>query len=759
MPTVERERPAAPPTRFATARSTLFVDALMTWLIRAGGVGVIIAVCLIFVFIASRILPLFGGASVAHARDLALPPGAPVVAMGLDEWGEVPFVLRADGNLVFLPADGSAPTATALPEGGAVAAAFYQAGPHRLVAVLADGALGTWSVAYRAEFVEGRRTIVPALEAGMRVGFLPADARALALGYGDGGSERLAAAIYVRPDGGRGVAAQRVVSRKKGLRGAVTTEVDGRWELGERIAGTPELLLVDERAERLLVANEAGEVFSFVLGADGPELVQRFRPIPGERLARLDWLFGDVTVSAVAVGGAHVAWSLQPLAELDGRRGFGPNKTFAPLPAAATAHAASTRNKAFLVAAGDAISLRYLTTGQERWSTRAPAPIEHVAFDGKYERFALVAGSTLSLWRLHDPHPQTSLGTLFGKVQYEGYAEPRWMWQSSSGNDDFEPKLSMMPLIFGTLKGTFYAMLFSVPIALLAAIYTAEFMHPRFRSIVKPTMEIMASLPSVVLGYLAAQWLAPRIEMRVPGLICAFVLVPLAVMAFGHLWARLPSRVRSRIRPGYEYLVLVPLVALVGWGALALGPVLEALVFTVRDAHTDQVVADFRRWWPDALGASYEQRNSLVVGFMMGFAVIPIIFTITDDALTNVPKALRSGSLALGASRWQTAFRVVVPTASAGIFSALMIGLGRAIGETMIVVMATGNTAILDWNIFSGMRTLSANIAVELPEASRDGTLYRTLFLGAMLLFLMTFVINTIAEVLRQRLREKYKTV
>ncbi len=149
----------------------------------------------------------------------------------------------------------------------------------------------------------------------------------------------------------------------------------------------------------------------------------------------------------------------------------------------------------------------------------------------------------------------------------------------------------------------------------------------------------------------------------------------------------------------------------------------------------------------------------MVVGFMMGFAVIPIIFTITDDSLSNVPPALRTASFACGASRWQTAVRVVLPTASAGIFSAVMIGLGRAVGETMIVVMATGNTPVMEWNIFSGMRTLSANIAVELPEAPQFSTLYRTLFLGALCLFILTFTVNTIAEILRQHLRERYKTV
>jgi len=140
----------------------------------------------------------------------------------------------------------------------------------------------------------------------------------------------------------------------------------------------------------------------------------------------------------------------------------------------------------------------------------------------------------------------------------------------------------------------------------------------------------------------------------------------------------------------------------------------------------------------------------------MGFAVIPIIFAISEDAFSNVPRNLVSGSLALGANRWQTVTRVVLPTASPGIFSAIMIGFGRAIGETMIVLMATGNTPIMEMNAFNGFRTLSANIAVEIPEAPHRGTLYRTLFLAALLLFVLTFVINTAAELVRQRLRRKY---
>ncbi|MDP2874682.1 MAG: ABC transporter permease subunit, partial [Holophaga sp.] len=167
---------------------------------------------------------------------------------------------------------------------------------------------------------------------------------------------------------------------------------------------------------------------------------------------------------------------------------------------------------------------------------------------------------------------------------------------------------------------------------------------------------------------------------------------------------------------------------------------------------------DYRQWL-QGHGQIYEQRNSIVVGFAMGFAVIPIIFTISEDAMSAVPKSLSSASLACGASPWQTAWRVVLPTASPGIFSATMVGFGRAIGETMIVLMATGNTPILDWSPFNGMRTLAANIAVEIPEAPHHGTLYRVLFLAALLLFLLTVILNSLAELIRIRLRKRYESL
>ena len=165
----------------------------------------------------------------------------------------------------------------------------------------------------------------------------------------------------------------------------------------------------------------------------------------------------------------------------------------------------------------------------------------------------------------------------------------------------------------------------------------------------------------------------------------------------------------------------------------------------------DLIGVDFRGSVVD----TYSQRNAMIVGFAVGFAIIPLIYTIAEDALSTVPQHLRSASLGAGATPWQTAVRVVIPTAMSGLFSAVMIGLGRAVGETMIILMAGGNTPDISLNPFSGCRTLSANIAVELPEAVRDSTHYRTLFFAGFVLFVMTFVVNTIAEIIRLRFRKR----
>ncbi len=344
-------------------------------------------------------------------------------------------------------------------------------------------------------------------------------------------------------------------------------------------------------------------------------------------------------------------------------------------------------------------------------------------------------------------HPETSLKSTFTKVWYEGFQQPEYVWQSAGGTDDFEPKLSLIPLIFGTLKGTFYAVIFALPIAILAAICVSQFMAPRLKNIIKPVIEIMAALPSVVLGFLAGLWLAPRLDSVLVGVIIFPILLILSSLALPPIWEKIKEKTIIKTEGIQFFLISIPIIIIIFYLGLVLGEFIENTIF----------FGSFTDWLYQSAGVNYDQRNALVIGIAMGFAVIPIIFTISEDALSNVPQHLVSGSLALGASKWQTALKVVLPSASPGIFSGVMIGIGRAIGETMIVLMATGNTAIMDWDIFNGFRTLAANIAVEIPEAPVGGSLYRMLFLSSIILFMFTFIINSIAETVRIKLRKKYK--
>lgn len=734
----------------------------MNQFIKFGGLGVIVAVFGIFVFILLQILPLFGGAKVEELKSVPLEP-ADYIQIGIDEWSQLPFAMQSDGDLLFVDVVGERgvwrETLPFVAENGFGAAHYHQLA-QRLTVGTANGRFSLVEIAYRIAYDDAGRHIAADVKAGELFDIGRAGAPVRQIAYADAGARKLAVAKQ-DVEGRRELHAVTLTQRRT-LMGGGRTTVDQTYDLTALVPGTIDRFLVAAQADSVLVATDDGQIHYLFL--DGGEFVvrQTITPFPaeaGRKLTSLNYVFGDMTFVVVSASGDTKGFSLY-LDPQKRARLFGETKQFGWQDFAADVFAASTRNKAFVLAGERQAALVFSTTETERWRKPLEFSVRHAVIGGKYDRLVFLDDAhRLHFYQLDDPHPEASMRAFFGKLWYEGASEPKYDWQSTGGSDDFEPKLSLVPLIIGSLKGTLYALLFAVPIALLAAIYTSQFLRPGLKTIVKPTMEIMASLPSVVLGFLAALWLAPLIETRVPSVMMLVVTIPLAAVLFGWGWAQLPPKLRLFIPPGLEFLVFLPIMFLAGWGAWHLGPAVERALFVVTDPSTGARVADFRLWWPQATGTPFEQRNSLVVGFMMGFAVIPIIFTISEDSLTNVPQSLRSGSLALGASRWQTAFRIVVPTASAGIFSALMIGLGRAVGETMIVVMATGNTPIMEWNIFSGMRTLSANIAVELPEAPHHGTLYRTLFLGAMVLFVMTFLVNTLAEVLRQRLRNRYKTV
>ncbi len=271
------------------------------------------------------------------------------------------------------------------------------------------------------------------------------------------------------------------------------------------------------------------------------------------------------------------------------------------------------------------------------------------------EQYGVQTDQDTSMGESFTPHEATESGSTTDHNNSAIKTLPTKEWQPVSDN----PRYGLLPLLIGTIKITLISLLFAGPLSILAALYTAVFASKRMKELIKPTIEMLAGFPSVVIGFFALMVMATFLQ---------------------NLF-------------GYDV-----------------------------------------------------RLNSFVGGIAMGLAAIPIIFTITEDALTAVPRTYYEASLALGASKWQTAFFVILPAATPGIFAAILLGIGRVFGETMIALMATGNAAMMGINPFESVRTLAATIGAEMAEVVFGDTHYNVLFLIGSMLFIFTFAINAIAE-------------
>jgi phosphate transport system permease protein len=729
------------------------LDRCAQIIITLGGYGVILSILAIFVFLAMEVTPLFRSASgqiTSRLTAAPLPPGLPQAALvGVDEYMEVAYVLQAGSanTVAFMRLPDGKPLAAEIPSAlpGMTVTAVAQAGVKggRFALGTNDGRVIPLMIDLAATFDKGTRTVLPKVAAFAPIQIIPVKDKIVRLAYQrtDAGT-----AAAVLTDSGR-LWYSTVLPPRNPEAAPTVMPV----ELAARIPGAVTAFLLDGRGETLSVGTGDGHLYYWdVREAGHPVLAETLTVSQaGAAVTALTYLIGDRSLVVGSASGEVSVWMPVRVAKESNQTRLQPVHRFASLPAAVTTISPSQRDKGFVT--GDAqgnLSVHYSTS--ERTLLRFPGDglaINSLMFAPKANgAVALTGTGQIRIYTIHNPHPETTFASLFQPVWYEGYEQPEHVWQSSSGADDFEAKFGLTPLIFGTLKGTLYAMLLAVPLAVLGAIYTSMFMHPDMRAKIKPTIEIMAAMPTVVLGFLAGLWFAPLLERIFPAVLAMFLVIPVSVIVAALLWQLVPFTVRNRVRPGFEALLLIPVILGAVWLCLSQNSFFESLFFG----------SNYKDWLATHFGLRYDQRNALVVGFAMGFAIIPIIFSISEEALSNVPKNLIAGSLALGATRWQTLARLVLVSASPGIFSALMIGFGRAVGETMIVLMATGNTPIMDWSLFNGFRTLSANIAVEIPEAPHGSTLYRTLFLAALLLFIVTFFVNTGAELIRQRLRKKY---
>lgn len=840
-------------------RAVRVIDKLARIVISIGGIGSIAAVSLVGVFLVFVAAPLFRSPTRNESHVLPILTSTNAVELHPDEYGTMSWSWDAhDGFLVrdlhsgriLEHHDGGLPADIRL--------ASFARNTDDAVFATGDGRLVMGRVSFDLEYLlpgelpESLKTLPNGKPTPFRRGLLTRieedtwQYRYLAVETGDAlplSEHPLTHLVHAGPASARIIAAMdstgtvflsEARQRRNLLTGQVTTRLESsQFQLDISTYGAPLRLMLNGRGDNLYMIWSDGRLQRYdTQQVTSPELIETgdLMPQSGIELASLIFMVGDTSLVVGDSTGETTIWFLvnktdAPTAD---KRTFVAAKHI-PAPesgSAVTSLAASHRSRLLAIGYADGTSSLYHVTNERLLMTFTGdgTPVATLSISPRDDGLLATSGKGLFYTRFEAPHPEAGLKALLAPLWYEGYDQPAHVWQSTGGSDDFEAKYGLMPLIAGTLKATFYSLLFGLPLALMAALTTSEFMNPRIKMRVKPAIEMMASLPSVVLGFLAALVFAPWLENWVPQALAAVLTVPFSLFLGAHLWQLLPVDTAMQHQawklPAMGLMLLGGLLGAVpggdlmeavlfageiktwlngnsgsglgGWLFLVL-PVSALLVGYLMIRHVEPCLRQVSRHWSRRrfvlvdllrfLGGSvaiivlslmaanvlaglgmdprgsmvgtYVQRNALVVGFVMGFAIIPIVYTIAEDALSSVPDHLRAASLGAGASPWQTAVRIVVPPAMSGLFSAMMVGLGRAVGETMIVLMAAGNTPVMDMNIFNGFRTLSANIAVELPEAVQNSTHFRILFLAALTLFIMTFIINTLAEIVRMRFRKK----
>lgn len=725
-------------------------DKMARWYVSIGGLAVLGAITLIFFYLAYVVLPMFAGAEL-ESRDAQQPAWLaqqePALLMAVEEQNKVAMRLDAAGRVQFFMLKDSAELNSItlpLPQGSRiVSVAQDQPGSRRVVLGLSNGQVLVFEHAYKVSYPNNVKTITPTLDFPFGEAAIALDPQGRALEHvaisQNGDSLMLSASV--------GAELQLLtISREENL-------MTGEVSLSEERIALPQIaepiksMIIDPRQQWLFVIN--GKATADVFDLRNKSLNGRYKLLSGEaEVSNVTPLLGGISLMVGDSQGGISQWFM--VRDADGKAALTRIRSFQLGDAAITQILPEERRKGFLALDAEGrLGIFHSTAHRTLLIEPVAEGAAIAALSPRANRVLVESGGQLQRFYIDNPHPEISWSALWGKVWYESYDEPKQVWQSTSANSDFEPKMSLAPLTFGTLKAAFYAMLLAAPLAICAAIYTAYFMAPAMRRKVKPVIELMEALPTVILGFFAGLFLAPYVEGHLPGIFSLLLLTPVGVLLAAYAWSRLPERIRLVIPDGWEAALLIPVILLIGAGALGMSGHLENWFFG----------GDMRLWISNDLGITFDQRNALVVGLAMGFAVIPNIYSIAEDAVFSVPKSLTFGSLALGATPWQTLTRVVILTASPGIFSALMIGMGRAVGETMIVLMATGNTPIMDMNIFQGLRTLAANVAVEMPESEVGSTHYRVLFLSALVLLTFTFVMNTLAELIRTRLRKKYASL
>ncbi len=601
-----------------TVRSVIVGDFLAQWIITIGGLLVIFAVVGIMVFLIEVAVPLAGGGQTEAQRSYRIDPPKPLSWVNADEYRTAGVRVAADGAVsLFHLETGRLVSTGALDFGGESATAV--GGVIRRVQLafgFADGSVRFATVGFDIKVIT--RAELPAKVETLEGGDLLADGVVYSLLPGD---QYRRLALNVSTDEPQPVADHPIVAIgyqvggtvERPTRSFVTFDSQGVGRISRaetqinlltrkarttvRTATLPSLpegvkvtaVALTSQADGVYVATAEGALLRYdTRDFNNPVLAENRRVFtdPGVQITALSFLVGDqALVVAGSNGAVDVYFRLQPpgATTVDGYEMMRARRHEAH-GAAVVDLAVSERSKALVTqAANGEVWVRHSTSDQVLFKYRKEGEwsgSSKLLLTPRVDGVVLIddTGNT-NFWRFYYPHPETTLQTIFGKVWYEGYSEPSYTWQSSSGADVFEAKFSLVPLIFGTLKATVYSLLFVIPIALLGAIYTSEFVHRRVRATIKPVMEMMESLPTVVLGFVAALILAPIVESWIAAVILAFVALPLSLLLAAYLWQLLPPQTALNLDGIPKFLLMFVVIALACYSAYLGSPLFEAVFF------------------------------------------------------------------------------------------------------------------------------------------------------------------------------------
>lgn len=598
-----------------------------------GGTMVFVALLLIFFYLLYVIKPIFDSADVTPVKSVSYQHAEVATLMvGADEQNEVMYRVAADGQVDFyIVADGSLLSSFTppLPAGVSVTSAAVAAPSEQRFALgLSNGQALIVGIEFGLSYPNDKRLITPKLrysagETPITIDESGSAIHHLAFSFSN---DKITFAYQDNNDTWR-------LSRLEGQENMMTEEIE--WTTtSSLIPDAPkkaahQLMTPDQRQLMLQMGNKV-----FIYNIRDAENVDLIQVIDAEKDK------SKVNNIALLAGASSILVSydtgvVTQYFQVNGPKGrlYQEIREFSDLAPVASIAAEFYRKSFAVVSPEGELSLLYTTSERElfdkTFDLKNPGAI---GFSPRSNSLVVEANNKLNIFQVENSHPEVSWSALWNKVWYEGYPEPQFVWQSTSGSDDFEAKLSLMPLAFGTMKAAFYAMLFAVPLSIAGAIYTAYFMSPKVRGIVKPTIEIMEALPTVILGFLAGLWLAPLVEEHLPGLLILLILLPTAILVSAYSWSKLPGKWKQRLPEVYQELMLIPVICFVGWFSFAISPMIEVALF---DGNTRQFITN-------ELGITFDQRNALVVGIAMGFAVIPNIFSIAEDAIFSVPQIGRA---------------------------------------------------------------------------------------------------------------------